>query len=268
MGGVESRFDNTNWDEADGGLSGEAKCMAGQTATHGKKKITLKKKEMLNHRIYDVADAEDTLIFKFKPTPESFQWFELTGPTEKKSHPNKGLCQNLCRAAKVSENKTLVENVGNYVVGSWTLYSYVRPAFEGQEGDKKGRMENELIADEQIPIYRAYEVSFDHVTKTHAVIKPFVEDPEGKEKRGVPGETMYKLEKVKSTTKQIFQLSVPDADGVVAFWQWNNTLTHHQMELEVAKGVDLALVGTLAVLANVVKETEQFPFSIKSAFTQ
>mmetsp|Transcript_11888 Transcript_11888/g.28062 ORF Transcript_11888/g.28062 Transcript_11888/m.28062 type:complete len:251 (+) Transcript_11888:87-839(+) len=244
MGAAESRHEKTDWATVDGGMKDGDVTLAGNTPTHGPKTITLKKTNMVKNRIYDILDDRGNLLLQVKETPVCIQWFELTTP-DKGSPPQ---FQHLARGLK----KLKTPN-------TWTIVSYLNPAFPGQEADKTCRMENEYVEDVQRPLYPIYELHYN-ASKSHATICPIVKDPSGENKTGVKGEPVLILEKVKSLNREIYQTSKPGAEELSSYWTWENTFTEHKMVLKTSKGVDLSLHCILAVLVNVVKETEKFPF--------
>mmetsp|Transcript_37187 Transcript_37187/g.81426 ORF Transcript_37187/g.81426 Transcript_37187/m.81426 type:complete len:251 (-) Transcript_37187:211-963(-) len=244
MGAAESRLDKTEWDKADGGMKDGDVTLAGNTPTHGPKTIILKKTNMNKNRIYDISDDKGNLLLQVKETPVCIQWFELITP----GRGNPPVFQHLARGLK----KTKTPH-------TWTIVSYLNPAFPGQEADKECRMANEFIEDLEKPLYPIYELKYN-AAKTHATICHFVKDPSGENKVGIAGEPTLILEKVKSMNKEIYQTSKPDAEELSSYWSWENTLKEHKMVMKTAKGVDLSLHCVLAVLVNVVKETEKFPF--------
>lgn len=242
MGSSESRLAATDWETTNGGMKDGDKTLAGNTPTHGPKTITLKKTKLHKNRIYGISDDKGNLLLECKETPVCVQWFELTTPGEKNyQHLARGL-------KKISTPNT------------WTIVSYTTPAFDGQEPDKDCRMENEFIKDLEKPLYPMYEIKWD-MAKSHATICPIVKDASGQKASGVASdEPALILQKVKSMTKEIYQTSLPDQESLASYWSWENSLMEHKMVLKTGAGVDLSLHCMLAILVNVVKETEKFPF--------
>lgn len=240
MGTVESRLEQTDWEASDGGLTTESPSVAGTSPTHDPKTVTMTKVTMTNSRNFNVKDDGGNVICVTRAVPTAMTWFEIESPDGKKK---------LSRILKVGK-----------ISSSWIVLSYINPAFSDQSPDPNARTTSEFTVESADPLYRMYEVKIS-TGKTSASVHPFVPDDSGKEKCGVPGkESVLRIEKVGKGFKEEYQTSMVGQTNLVSHWSWDNGLTEHNIKLIVAKGTDLGLHVALAVLVNVVKDTEKFPF--------
>jgi hypothetical protein len=79
MGGAKSKFEQTDWIRADGGLGESAEDTidgAPPTAAYGIYYVT---KAKLNQREFEVTDLEKNLLYSTKCVPGTLCWFDVYG---------------------------------------------------------------------------------------------------------------------------------------------------------------------------------------------
>lgn len=126
MGGSSSRFEETDWNKADGKLTSQDQTIdnASPTSIYGVYYLT---KLGVNQRDYDVTDRESNLLYSTRAVEGTLSWFDVLG---------QGIDEYLLRVQ--------VDLSRRY----WVVYRYGVPAFAGQVCSKtsRGRLE--------MPLYR------------------------------------------------------------------------------------------------------------------
>lgn len=80
MGGASSLFEETDWEKADGKLRDTDVTLDGKPPTSVYTVVHLVKKQLVNHREYDVTDGGMNLLFTTKVVPGTICCFDVLGP--------------------------------------------------------------------------------------------------------------------------------------------------------------------------------------------
>mmetsp|Transcript_21422 Transcript_21422/g.31802 ORF Transcript_21422/g.31802 Transcript_21422/m.31802 type:complete len:229 (-) Transcript_21422:887-1573(-) len=209
--------------------------------TDKKREITLKKVDIINNRKYDINNEDGCAIFATKEL-DHIQWFEL------------------CNVDRTQSIARIVKEIGHH---SWIVYTYKRPMFENQIECEDGYMREEIDNPKTPSLFRAYRIKWN-LTRNAATLHPFVRDDTFREVRGIPGESILRICKIGKKwlpfSKENYATYEPNNAETISHWHWDNTLKSHAMKSTVSKGHNLTLHIILAILVNVVKETEKFPY--------
>jgi hypothetical protein len=231
MGGaVASRFEVTDWDKEDGGVS-RGDSIDGTSPTLHHTILTLKKKNLVNQREFEVRNDQDLLLYKSHAVEGTTKEFSLWG---------------------MAENSELFRVIPDVDHTHWIIYGHNR-LFEGQVPSKDNRWYKVAVV----------TIAWDHC---HADVKPMVagEDPTA-DPTGVPAkEALLKVETIKSLTAQ-YQSFRPSSNGASSLlhpplnghWIWEHTQHSHQLKMHLCKGCDQALHCLLAVITNLVTVEHQ-----------
>jgi hypothetical protein len=143
MGGGTSKFDDTDWEKANGTFNGEAllDTIDGGSPTSRYQKYELHK-NAYNQREFNVVDAEDkTLLFTTKAVPGTLAWFDVLGPT------SCGDYKDLKLRVQVDLSRR-----------TWIVYRYHTPVFQGQKPAKlpvrKGLDDTKDNPDDNAKLYK------------------------------------------------------------------------------------------------------------------
>lgn len=241
---MESRLDETDWEKADGGLSPDFKCLAGNAPADAKKTITVEKGK--NNYEFEVKDEEGNVLLRSRQVHKYKSMFELVTPDFKR----------ICRVKKAL--------LGDY---SWRIYSFTDKAFDGQTEDEDAWKQNELtgmqmlpskttpiVGSEKAPLYRScdFQLNAARTQMDMLPIETFAHDARGK-----PGSPILHVEKVKNMFgKQIFQTCLPGETALVSYWDWDKK----KAQLQVAKGTDITMHALLVVLIDLITAIENIEF--------
>ena len=148
MGGSSSRFEETDWNKADGKLTSQDQTIdnASPTSIYGVYYLT---KLGVNQRDYDVTDRESNLLYSTRAVEGTLSWFDVLG---------QGIDEYLLRVQ--------VDLSRRY----WVVYRYGVPAFAGQVCSKtsRGRLE--------MPLYRKACITVTWA-RYHAVVDMYEPAP-------------------------------------------------------------------------------------------
>ncbi|KAA8493075.1 hypothetical protein FVE85_9347 [Porphyridium purpureum] len=242
MGGVESKFEQVNWEAADGGLESAEQTLDGAPPTSQYTRLTLVKKSKLANRDYDVflmppGSAADAAQQSGSPlyTVRKIDWnwnvFEVFD-----SHGR------LC--ARVIPGKLLCTS-------SWKIFGTNGPKFKGQEPDPDAVQKKD---DTSSALYKWFKVEYS-LCRFAAKMRAYEPVRAGDEpnpcgeahKDSIP---LLNLDEIKSRRAR-FQTSRPDRpDSLLSYWEWQNSSEEHKMVLHVAKHSDMLLHVVLTVLAD------------------
>lgn len=229
MGGAASKFDETEWDNVDGGLREASQTLDGAKPTQRHTILTLKKHSAVSQRDYDICDDQDILLYTTRGVQGTVKWFDLFGKGGEK----------LFRV----QTDALREK--------WDIFAYENPSFVGQQPD----VEATKHAGE--PLFRKAMVAITW-DKHHGNVIMYV--PDTSDEKDLSGvlleESILNVEEIRSKTLQ-FQSYVPKLielphPPLVGHWVWENTMTTHKMKMHLAKGTDVALHCIIAVMTNMV----------------
>lgn len=227
MGGATSRFAETDWAKADGGLDPTTDCIDGARPTSAHMIITLSKHTIVNQREFDVRDDQAILLYNTKAVEGTVTWFDVLGAGG----------QKLLRVEADMQRR------------HWDVFAFATPAFPGQQPD------SDATAKAGEPLYKKarLDITWDSY---HATLSLYGKDerPEGGVDTSgtVVGEPILKVEEIKSITAQ-FQTHLPHKnDFLVGFWVWEHTVKTHRIKMHLAKNSDMALHIALAVMTNMV----------------
>jgi hypothetical protein len=231
MGGAASRFGDTDWDKADGGLKEASATFDGSNPTEAHSIFYLRGKSLVSQRDFEVKDEENGLIYATKAIEGTTKDFDVLD----------------------KDDNRLFHVHTNASRSKWQIYSY-KSNFEGQtpitdRGDVKL----------QEPLYRKAEVSITW-DKFHGVISLYEgttpEDAQG----ALSKEHILRIEEIKSITAQ-FQSFVPKMSllhpQLCGYWVREHTAKTDRIKMHLAKGTDVALHAILCVITNSVRVERQ-----------
>jgi hypothetical protein len=226
MGGANSRFDETNWNKADGGLREASETFDGNKPSAHHIILALKKPNIVNQRNFEIRDDLNKLLYTSQAVSGTTKWFDFLGEDGKK----------LFRIQTDSSRST------------WDVYSY-SPSFEDQKSDEEA---SEKAGES---LYRKARIDITW-NKNHGDVYPIVHSPD--DLHGVAQEdSILKVEEIKSVTAQ-YQAFRPDNmldfphPPLTSWWVWEHTPRCHQMKMRLAKGSDIALHCIMAIATNLV----------------
>jgi hypothetical protein len=231
MGGAASKFDETEWDNVDGGLTEDSLTLDGAKPTGHHAILTLKKHSLVSQRDYDISDDQDILLYTTRGVHGTVKWFDLLGKGGEK----------LLRV----QTDALREK--------WDIFAYTKPTFVGQQPDAEATK----TAGE--PLFRKVRVAITW-DKHHGNVIRYGPDSRNGDDQDTSGvlleESILRVEEVRSKSLS-FQSYVPKLIEVphpplVGHWVWENTMTTHRMKMHLAKGTDVALHCVVAIMTNMV----------------
>jgi hypothetical protein len=227
MGGATSRFDETDWDKADGGLREASETLDGKKPSARHTILTLKKPTIVNQRNFEIRDDLNTLIYTSQAVSGTTKWFDFFGDDGKK----------IFRIQTDSSRST------------WDVYS-CSPSFQGQKPNKEA---SEKAGEESL--YRKARIDITW-NKNHGDVYPIVHSVD--DLQGVAQEdSILKVEEIKSVTAQ-YQAFKPDNmidfphPPLTSWWVWEHTNHSHEMKMRVCRGSDVALHCIMAIATNLV----------------
>lgn len=115
MGGTTSKYDETDWNNADGHLTEPQQTLDGQPPLSSQQTIYLHKKA-LNQREYDITDADSNLLFTTRQVPGTICAFDVLA---------RGMDEYVLRVT--------VDLARRY----WIVHRYGEPTFAGQTMDQE-----------------------------------------------------------------------------------------------------------------------------------
>lgn len=129
MGGTVSRFNETDWNIANGGLQSSSETIDGTLPTPSYRIYHLVKAIVFaNQREFTVIDDDSNLVYMVKPSPGTIAGFDVLG----------------VGSATVDDYRLRV--TVDLARRNWIVYRFHEPVFDGQEPD---RMATEKFAEEQ-----------------------------------------------------------------------------------------------------------------------
>jgi hypothetical protein len=230
MGGATSRFAETDWKNASGGVHQEGETIDGAPASQHLSILTLKKNHsIVDQRTFEIRNDLDEVIYTSKPIVGSTKWFDLFSGSGEKL-----VCVHTDELHK-----------------HWTIFSY-KPVWEGQEAEVTNIGDDTIFRKARIDItYR----------KSHGQVFPFVPDVSDMDFKGVASnKSLLKVEEIKSITAQ-FQSYIPKDilldnplvhPALCGWWVWENTPNQNQMKMHLIKDSDIALHCIVAITTNLV----------------
>lgn len=227
MGGATSRFAETDWVKADGGLDPKVDCIDGARPTRSHMIISLSKNSIVSQREFDVRDDQGILLYKTKAVEGTVTWFDVLGAGG----------QKIMRVEADIQRR------------HWDVFRFASATFPGQQPD------SDATAKAGEALYKAarLDITWDNY---HATLSLYGKDeqPEGVVDTSgkVVGDPILRVEEIKSITAQ-FQTYLPHKnEGLVGFWVWEHTVKTHRIKMHLAKNSDMALHVALAVMTNMV----------------
>ena len=115
MGGATSRFEDTNWDAANGQLESISDTIDGCPPTERYEMYEILKKAV-NQREFDIVDSNQNLLYTTRPVPGTLAWFDVLGPG------SVGEYQDYRLRVHVDLSRR-----------TWVVYRYSKPVFAGQK---------------------------------------------------------------------------------------------------------------------------------------
>jgi len=227
MGQSTSRYAETNWDTADGGLSKAEECLSDYMGpTEAKTEITLVKTG-ITERQYEVQDKDGKVIFK------TMRQDEITEVPGFNTIPSFYICDpNGKKLYFVTSRSTKREE--------WYIFVVDKPAYPGQDRDA-----NEARDRPDTPMFKRATCSVN-ITKDQCDVK-FVQ-PGGELK------DVLKVEECRRIPAE-YQTCPAGSTDLCAYWKWDNNLAVHKVRLELAKGTDVALHVVMVVLENILRRS-------------
>lgn len=245
MGGATSRFDETDWDKADGGLREASETLDGKKPSARHTILTLQKPTLVNQRHFEIRDDLNTLLYTSSAVSGTTKWFDLVFAGDDEDHGKK-----LFRIQTDSSRST------------WDVYSYIGPSFENQKPNEQA---SEKAGES---LYRKARIDITW-NKNHGDVYPIVRDGSADKlslQEGVAQEdSILKVEEIKSVTAQ-YQAFKPDNmidfphPPLTSWWVWEHLPHSHTMKMRLAKGSDISLHCIMAIATNLVyieKATDQ-----------
>jgi len=231
MGGAASKFDETDWTKADGGLREASDTIDGAKPSTHHSILSLKKQNLVNQRDYDIRDDQDILLYTTKGVQGTIKWFDLFGKGGEKLF-------------RVQTDELARQK--------WFIFAYGKSAYAGQQPDTDATK----AAGE--PVYRKAMVKVTW-NKHHGNVHLYGEEKGDGEKDAagvVQEDSILKVEEIRSITSQ-FQSYVPKGMDIAhppldGHWVWEHTVSTHKIKMNLAKGCDIALHCILAVMTNMV----------------
>lgn len=230
MGGAASKFDDTDWTKADGGLREASQTIDGAMPTTHHTILTLKKQSLVNQRDYDIRDDQDILLYTTKGVQGTVKSFDLY--------------------SKGGERLFRVET--DALRDKWDIYVYGKPAFPGQQPDAVATSK----AGEALYRKARVAVTWDKHSGSVHLYGEATGDGEKDASGVVQDASILKVEEIRSVTLQYqsyvpkgIDLPHPPLDG---YWVWEHTLNSHAIKMRLAKGTDIALHCLVAVMTNMV----------------
>jgi len=236
MGGAQSHFGSTDWDQADGGVKDATQTFDGAKPTESHALFTLiKNKSPVNQRDYIMSNEDDDMLYTTAAIQGTTKDFDLmTGGTT---------------ATKLFHIHTDPSDHAK-----WIIYSY-KATFEGQTpatNTQNIKVEEPLFAKAVVTI------AWD---KYHGVISLYEAAPDNSTTEGtVSNDHLIRIEEIKSITPQ-FQSFLP-AMGLLhpklcGYWVREYTPKTDRTKMHLAKGTDIALHCILAVITNLLRLERQ-----------
>ena len=223
MGGHQSKYDATNFETAQGGLT--KTILSTQPPLSATETFVLRKESAMNKREYTVSDSEQHTIYTTKLVPGTAYWFDLL---DKAGKPN------------IRIARTNMLNI------TWDLFSIDAPMWEGQECDETIA---EKCKDDNAKLYRLGQFKFSAMGQSRGDFFLYQSSDE-KDKRGVldTSTSLLLVEKVRSM-KQKFQTMTPDnTNSLIGYWDWSG----NALQLRLAAGTDVALHSIAAVITHMI----------------
>lgn len=242
MGGATSRFAETNWETADGGLKDPSQTIDGMAPIREHSILALKKSSLVNQREFVIRDDAGDLLYTSKAMEGTTKWFNLFD----------------ANGNKIFSIQT--DSLRN----EWRIYS-LAPNWEGQAADAEAKASMLDVEEGNESLYRRARIDITW-NKYHGEVHffgPSEDDPCGvMEKIAV-----LRCEEISSITAQFQSYSPKDVlldnalhPPLAGWWVWEHTKRSHQLKMHLAKGTDAALHCIVAITCNMVnveKQTEK-----------
>eukprot|EP00978_Attheya_sp_CCMP212_P041171 scaffold232585_cov77-Attheya_sp.AAC.8 len=252
MGNASSHYEETNWDEASGGLNSSAETVDGSEPTDRHVQIIITPTEggvmhnmhnlpvvrnVAPSREYEAKDADGTSIFTTKKIDALSTGFDLIDS---------------------QTNEVLLKVDSTYSNRTWHIFQVGTPVFEGQRVDSEpSEKTGELL-------FRKASVSFGKDTQHTAEVNMFTHDDVEavlQIERCIPNHLRDKV--MDQWHFQTSLLSDAGKSQIVGYWKWEGffVLGKEKMHMDLARNADLALHVILAVIATIER------FSVKAEYT-
>mmetsp|Transcript_9987 Transcript_9987/g.29548 ORF Transcript_9987/g.29548 Transcript_9987/m.29548 type:complete len:262 (-) Transcript_9987:120-905(-) len=260
MGTSTSRYEQTNWDEADGELKSQSETVDVSPPTANFTKLTIHPKvaipfigqqlpvvgQLVAAREYEVRDDQGDIVYTTKKAEKLEKGFDLLEPDG-----DGDVGRVILRVDSTFSNRT------------WHVFNVDKPCFEGQR-PAPGPSEKASAK-----LYRKATVFFEKGKEHCALVHMF---REGEESGDV--DTILRVERCNAGmhVKWHFQTMIPGKTEeetktmpLVGYWKWVGSMVplamDDKMEMDLAKGSDKALHVILAVLATIERS------SVKAEYT-
>lgn len=225
MGGVTSKYDTTNWEIANGGITkAKGTIDAGSDPTNkALTAISCIKKQNINDHDFTIVNAEKgDLLYETEVQKGTMRWLNLKN--------------------KDGERVFAVQ-AGTFRF-VWEIYS-MSPNWYGQQVDEKATASDRRGQ----PLYRKLQIEFD-AWKFHAKVYRYHKDLS--ENCGVVWkEPILVCQEIWSWGAKFQTLQNENDANLVGYWDWD-LKGKHTMNVKLAANSDIALHSLLAVISNLV----------------
>ena len=242
MGNSPSRYNDTDWNEASGGLTTASETIDGSEPTSAYMQISMVP------RITPLP-----LVGQFVPAPREYQVKDASSgnvlfSTQKVDKLEKGF-----DLLDKDGSTVLLRVDSTYSNRRWHIYQVGKPVFEGQRPDP------EPSAKTGQELFRKASVFYPKDELHTAMVHMFRTTKDTVDDNDV--DTVLKLERCGGPAKWHFQtMRLDDTQNLVAYWKWEGgvpipMMKEEYMVIDLAKGSDLALHIVLAVMASLERSS-------------
>ena len=238
MGNSPSRYDETDWNEANGGLTSASETVDGSEPTSSYIQISMSPRAACN-------TASLPLVGQFVPAPREYQVKDADGnvifSTKKVEKLEKGF------DLLDKKGATVLRVDSTYSNRTWHIFQVGTPVFEGQRPDPEP---SEKTGQE---LFRKASVSYPKDELHTAMVHMFRNDDDA------DVDTVLKLERCGGPKWHFQTMRLDGTQTLVAYMKWEGSpipmIKEEHMVMDLAKGSDLALHVVLAVLANLERSS-------------
>jgi hypothetical protein len=260
MGNSPSRYDDTDWNKATGGLTSASETIDGAEPTSAKMQLFLSPSRpnvpvplvmgqlplIPVTREYQIKDGDSNVIFSTKKVDKLVNGFDLVREVNNNDDDDDEGATTILRVDSTYSNRT------------WHIFQVGTPVFEGQRPDPEPSSKTGQ------DLFRKASVFYPKGEQHSAVVHMFRNNNNDDDD---DVDAVLKLERCGGGVKWAFQTMrfVEEEDGtqqspLVAYCKWEGSpvpmvTKEEHMVMHLARGSDLALHVILAVLANLERSS-------------